>query len=66
MSAGVPPKTLLPITAPSYTASPRIAPGPKTFFNKEPLAATSAVLTNCLAAFLSPDAAAFLLHLNHL
>ena len=61
MSAGVPPKTLLPIIAPSNNASPRMAPGPKIFFNSlPPFDAASAVLTNCLAAFLSPAAAFFL------
>jgi hypothetical protein len=45
--------------APSIIASPRMAPGPKTFFNNLPLVAIPAVLTNCLAAFLSPAAAAF-------
>ena len=54
MSAGVPPKTLLPITAPSYTASPRIAPGPKTFFSNAPLDATLLISINSCAAFLFP------------
>ena len=47
--------------APSNNASPRMAPGPKTFFNSlPPFDAASAVSTNCLAAFLSPAAAFFL------
>ena len=54
MSAGVPPKTLLPITAPSYTASPIRAPGPKTFFKRLPLAATLLISINYCAAFLFP------------